>query len=106
MLKPALLIIAGRIVGFAAAFLTPLILVRIFDLQTFGTYKQWFLLYITLLTVTQFGLWESLLYFLPRQDAEAGQYVKNTMLFLGAVGTVLAVLLIWSAEAIAGWMNN
>jgi hypothetical protein len=32
MLKPALLIIAGRIAGFVAAFITPLILVRIFDL--------------------------------------------------------------------------
>jgi O-antigen/teichoic acid export membrane protein len=66
MLKPALLIIAGRIVGFVAAFVTPLILVRVFDLDTFGTYKQWFLLYITLLTVTQIGMSESLLFFLTK----------------------------------------
>ena len=85
MLKPALLIIAGRIAGFAAAFLTPLILVRIFDLETFGTYKQWFLLYTTLLTITQIGMSESLLYFLPRADADAGRYVMNSILFLAAV---------------------
>ena len=56
MLKPALLIIAGRIAGFLAAFVTPLVLVRMFDLDTFGTYKQWFLLYFTVLIVTQIGM--------------------------------------------------
>lgn len=106
MLKPALLIIAGRIAGFAAAFVTPLILVRIFDLETFGTYKQWFLLYITLLAITQIGMSDSLLYFLPRAGAEAGQYVMNSVLFLAAVGTAAAMILALSSGAIAEWMSN
>ncbi len=106
MLKPALLIIAGRIAGFAAAFVTPLILVRMFDLETFGTYKQWFLLYITLLTITQIGMSESLLYFLPRANAEAGRYVMNSVLFLASVGATAALILALSSSAIAGWMNN
>jgi O-antigen/teichoic acid export membrane protein len=106
MLKPALLIIAGRIAGFVAAFVTPLILVRMFDLDTFGTYKQWFLIYITLLTITQIGMSESLLYFLPRADAEAGRYVMNSVLFLGAVGAVAGLLLALNSDTIAGWMNN
>lgn len=106
MLKPALLIIAGRIAGFAAAFLTPLILVRIFDLETFGTYKQWFLLYTTLLTITQIGMSESLLYFLPRADADAGRYVMNSILFLAAVGAAAALMLTLSSGVIARWMNN
>lgn len=106
MLKPALLIIAGRIAGFAAAFLTPLILVRIFDLETFGTYKQWFLLYTTLLTITQIGMSESLLYFLPRADADAGRYVVNSILFLAAVGAAAALMLTLSSGVIARWMNN
>jgi O-antigen/teichoic acid export membrane protein len=106
MLKPALLIIAGRIAGFVAAFITPLILVRIFDLDTFGTYKQWFLLYITLLTITQIGMSESLLYFLPKADGAAGRYVMNSMLFLAGAGAVAAVMLVINAQAIARWMNN
>src|SRR4029079_16226994 len=106
MLKPALLIIAGRIAGFVAAFITPLILVRIFDLDTFGTYKQWFLLYITLLTITQIGMSESLLYFLPKADGAAGGYVMNSMLFLAGAGAVAAVMLVINAQAIARWMNN
>ncbi len=106
MLKPALLIIAGRIAGFVAAFVTPLILVRLFDLETFGTYKQWFLLYITLLTMTQIGMSESLLYFLPRADGEAGRYVMNSVLFLTGVGAAAAVVLVLNAGAIARWMSN
>jgi O-antigen/teichoic acid export membrane protein len=106
MLKPALLIIAGRIVGFAAAFATPLILVRVFDLDTFGTYKQWFLLYITLLTITQIGMSESLLFFLPKAEGEAGRYVMNSVLFLTGVGALAAAVLVLSAGAIAGWMSN
>ena len=106
MLKPALLIIAGRIAGFVAAFVTPLILVRLFDLETFGTYKQWFLLYITLLTITQIGMSESLLFFLPKADSDAGRYVMNSVLFLTGVGAAAAVVLVLNAAAIARWMNN
>ena len=98
--------IAGRIVGLAAAFLIPIILVRIFDLETFGTYKQWFLLYTTLLAIIQIGMSESLLYFLPRAEAEAGRYVMNSVLVLGAVGAATAMSLVFSAEIIAGWMSN
>jgi O-antigen/teichoic acid export membrane protein len=106
MLKPALLIIAGRIAGFVAAFVTPLILVRLFDLETFGTYKQWFLLYITLLTITQIGMSESLLFFLPRADSDAGRYVMNSVLFLTGVGAAAAAVVVLNAPAIARWMNN
>ncbi|HKR78820.1 MAG TPA: lipopolysaccharide biosynthesis protein [Nitrospira sp.] len=106
MFKPALLIIAGRVAGYVAAFVIPLIVVRIFDLETFGTYKQWFLLYITLLTVTQIGMSESLLYFLPRGDGSAGRYVMNSMLFLTGAGAAVAVILACNAEVIARWMSN
>lgn len=106
MLKPALLIIAGRIAGFVAMFVTPLILVRIFDLNTFGTYKQWFLIYITLLAISQIGMSESLLYFLPRASASAGRYVMNSLLFLGAVGILAGVSLMLCSEVIVRWMNN
>jgi O-antigen/teichoic acid export membrane protein len=106
MLKPALLIIAGRIAGFIAAFATPLILVRVFDLDTFGTYKQWFLLYITLLTITQIGMSESLLFFLPRAEADAGRYVMNSVLFLTVVGAAASGILVLNAGRIAEWMSN
>src|ERR687898_587464 len=106
MFKPALRIILGRMIGFIVAFAIPIVLVRLFDLQTFGTYKQWFLLYITILTITQIGMSESLLYFLPRAGRDAGEYMMNTLLFLAIVGAAAAAALVWFAEPIAAWMSN
>jgi O-antigen/teichoic acid export membrane protein len=106
MFKPALRIISGRMAGFAVTFVVPLILVRMFDLETFGTYKQWFLLHMTILSITQIGMSESLLYFLPRGGKEAGQYMMNALIFLVAVGAAMALLLMLLAEPIAAWMSN
>lgn len=106
MFRPALRIISGRLAGFAITFAIPLILVRLFDLETFGTYKQWFLLHLTLLTLTQVGMSESLLYFLPRGGREAGQYMMNALVFLMVVGAAAALLLVAMAEPIARFMNN
>ena len=106
MFKPALRIIIGRMIGFAVAFAIPIVLVRVFDLETVGTYKQWFLLYFTILSISQIGMSESLLYFLPRAGRDAGEYMMNALLFLTVIGVVTAVVLISLAERIAAWMGN
>ena len=41
--KPALLLMSGRTLAFAATFFIPMVLARIFDPAQFGTYKQLFL---------------------------------------------------------------
>jgi O-antigen/teichoic acid export membrane protein len=106
MFKPALRIITGRMIGFAVAFAIPIVLVRLFDLETFGTYKQWFLLYFTILTISQIGMSESLLYFLPRAKHEAGEYMMNALVFLTLVGVLAGVVLTVLREPIAAWMSN
>ena len=45
---PALWLVAGRGAGFAATFVVPLVLVRLLDQPTFGSYKLLFLIYATL----------------------------------------------------------
>ena len=106
MFKPALRIIFGRMIGFAVAFAIPIVLVRLFDLETFGTYKQWFLLYFTIVTISQIGMSESLLYFLPRAGRDAGEYMMNAFVFLALVGLVVAGALTVLREPIAAWMSN
>jgi O-antigen/teichoic acid export membrane protein len=106
MFRPALRIILGRMAGFVVTFAIPLVLVRIVDLDTFGTYKQWFLLHITILSITQIGMSESLLYFLPRGGRHAGHYMMNTWVFLLVVGAAAAAVLVAMAEPIARGMNN
>jgi O-antigen/teichoic acid export membrane protein len=106
MLKPALTIMAGRSIGYAVLFVVPLILVRLFDQEQFGTYRQIFLLYATLLNLAQVGMSESLYYFLPGTSEDGGRYVCNTILVLGGIGTAVGALLVAESHTIAAWMNN
>lgn len=106
MFKPALTIMAGRSVGYVVLFLLPLLLVRVFDQQEFGTYKQIFLLYGTILNLAQIGMSESLFYFLPGAAQDGGRYVANSMLVLGGVGLLVGGLLYLGGDAVARWMNN
>jgi O-antigen/teichoic acid export membrane protein len=104
--KPTLLLISGRAIGFVAAFFIPVVLVRIFDQAEFGTYKQLFLVYSTLFAIMQFGMAESLFYFLPLAPKKAGRYVLNSMLFLAAAGVACFGLLLMSGSQIPQWLSN
>jgi O-antigen/teichoic acid export membrane protein len=71
--KPTFLLMSGRTVAFAATFFIPVVLARVFSQAEFGTYKQIFLVYATLYYIAQFGMAESLFYFLPSASREAGR---------------------------------
>jgi O-antigen/teichoic acid export membrane protein len=106
MLKPALTLMAGRTLGYAVLFLLPIILVRLFNQEQYGTYKQVFLLYGTILNLAQVGMSESLFYFLPGSSHEAGRYVGNSILALGCVSLLTGGLLYLGGDLIAHYMNN
>jgi O-antigen/teichoic acid export membrane protein len=104
--KPAFLLVVGRTIGFAASFIIPVLLVRTFNQAEFGTYKQLFLIYGTLYGLAQFGMAESLYYFVPRKPHEAGPYIANTLLTLALAG-MSCLALLWLAEArVALWLSN
>jgi len=106
MFKPAVTIMAGRTIGYVVLFLLPLILVRIFGQEEFGTYKQVFLLYGTILSLAQVGMSENLFYFLPGAGEDGGKYVCNSIVVLGLIGLLCGGLLFVGADVVAGWMNN
>ena len=105
-LKPTLLLMCGRSAAFAVTFLMPVILVRTFDQAAFGTYKQLFLIYGTLFSIAQFGMAESLYYFLPNNPKHAGRFGANATVLLAILGTICAVGLTWQAHRIAAWFRN
>jgi O-antigen/teichoic acid export membrane protein len=96
----------GRIVGFAATFFVPIVLVRIFAPEVFGTYKQLFLIYTTLFALAQIGMAESLFYFLPRDRERSGRYFVNSVALLSLSGLVALGALWLGAPAISSWMGN
>ena len=63
-----------------------MLLVRTFNQAEFGTYKQLFLIYGTLYGLAQFGMAESLYYFVPRKPHEAGPYIANALITLALAG--------------------
>ena len=106
VLKPAMIIMGGRVLGYAACFAIPIVLVRLFDQATFGTYKQLYLIFGTLFGLAQLGMAESLFYFVPERARRAGRYVFNAMLVLAGAGALCAVGLWLLRDVIAGAMNN
>jgi len=105
-LKPTLLLMCGRSAAFAVTFLIPVVLVRTFDQAAFGTYKQLFLIYGTLFAVAQFGMAESLYYFLPNNPKTSGRFGANSTLLLAIFGAISALGLSWQAHRIAAWLSN
>src|ERR1044071_4638125 len=86
--KPALLLTSGRVLGFLSTFFIPVVLVRVFDPVDFGTYRQLFLIYTTIFFAAQFGMAESLYYFMPLNPAQGSRYVVNAIVALVMAGVI------------------
>jgi O-antigen/teichoic acid export membrane protein len=101
-----MLLVAGRAIGLVASFSIGILLARMFSPATFGTYKQFFLVYATLYGLAQLGMAESLYYFVPRHAARTGRYVCNALVTLAGAG-VLCLAGLWMARTeIAARLTN
>ena len=97
---------AGRATAFAAAFFLPVVLARLFPPAVFGTYKQIFLLQMTLYGIAQVGMAESLFYFVPAGGERGGRFVANSLVTLALSGLVTGVALVLGAPLVATWFDN
>lgn len=104
--RPAALLLAGRSLGFVAAFGIPVVLARIFPVSEFGTYKQVFLIYGTLLGIAQLGMAESLYFFLPSNRDTGGRHAANALAVLGLSGVICLVLVWLGSSHIGSLFNN
>jgi len=105
-LKPAAVLMSGRLAGTVVAFSIPVVLARVLDQTSFGTYKQLFLIYATLYGIAQLGMAESLFYFLPADPGKAGRHALNSSLVLVAAGAACGAALWAGRERIAAWLGN
>ncbi len=105
--RPTMLLVAGRAVGFAAAFAIPVVLARHFDQAEYGTYKQLFLVFATLYGLAQIGMAESLYFFIPSRSKEAaGRHVANALVTLAVAGLGCLALLYATRTKVAAWLTN
>jgi O-antigen/teichoic acid export membrane protein len=104
--RPTLALITGRMIGAAFTFLLPAVLVRVLAPDDFSTYRQLFLIYTSVYVAAQFGMWDSLYYFLPRLPASGGRYVANASLAIAAIGLAVGAALWLAAPWIAHAFDN
>jgi O-antigen/teichoic acid export membrane protein len=104
--KPALLLTSGRVVAFLFTFFIPVVLVRVFDPGDFGTYKQLFLIYTTIFYAAQFGMAESLYYFMPLNPAQSSRYVVNSIVALAVAGVICLGLIAAGGFQLSRMLNN
>lgn len=100
------LLMVGRGVAFILTFSIPLVLVRIFTPESFGLYKQLFLIHSTLVTILTLGFSASLFYFLPRHPQERQAYVSQTLFVLSISGTFGGMVLVAFKAQVAQALNN
>ena len=104
--KPAMLLTGGRIVGFLATFFIPVVLVRVFDKVDFGTYRQLFLIFTTIFYAAQFGMAESLYYFMPKSPALSNRYIVNAIVALSCAGVLCLGLIVAGESQLSRLVNN
>ena len=105
-MRPTLMLMSGRGIGFVATFAIPAVLSRALDPGEFGTYRLLFLIYGTLLGLAQMGMAESLYYFLPQRPEMAGRWVGNAVATLAALGLAMVAVTAAAAPLAAQWFRN
>ena len=94
MLSKSIYLFISKAVGYGIRILLPIFLVRLLTKPEFGAYNQFFLLEILIQTVFQMGICQSLYYFVPRDEENAGAYLLNSLMMNVAIYTV-AYTIIW-----------
>jgi O-antigen/teichoic acid export membrane protein/transposase-like protein len=82
----------ANMLAFALSFLTPLVIVRVFDRGEFGTYKQLFQILTTFMTALYLQVSMSAYYFMPREPNKRRQVAMNIILFYLVVGLLTALV--------------
>lgn len=103
--EKTIILMLGKGGGFAIAFLIPIVLVRFFDANEFGTYKQFFVVYGTLFSIGQIGLVQSVFYFVPDNKGKF-VYITQCYFILVLVGLVFLLGLSMLSGTIASLLNN
>ena len=97
----------GQLIAVCLTIGSTMVLTRYMDKFNYGTYKQIFYVYTTLLSVFTLGLPKSYGYFLSRISKEEGKDFVNVMTkILVLSGLVFSILLFFCSPIIANILKN
>jgi O-antigen/teichoic acid export membrane protein len=100
--KRAVILIACRVMNYGVLILSPIFLVRIFDMRSYGQYRE-FVIYAMLLSgIIGFGANTNLLFFIPKYPSKERQSVTGTALFILLTSIVGCVAILIAGDLIRG----
>ncbi len=105
LVKAVAPLVIARFLAIAVTFSIPLVLARRLSLDDYGTYKQLFLISMTLATLLPFGMTQGLYFFLPRAP-ERRAFLFQTNVYLLGAGAIGAALVAGLLPFVARVFDN
>lgn len=91
----SIVLTTSRLLNFSILLFSPILLVRILDIETYGIYREFILYALLLVTVITPGIRPNLLFFIPKDEKNQYIYAQNTILlilFTSSVGLLFLYL--------------
>ena len=76
--KQAVVVSLSRFANYGLVLISPIILVRLLTVGEFGRYREFLVYSSVLASIAAFGIFYSLLYFVPADPDRSWQYVRQT----------------------------
>lgn len=93
MIRGSIYIFASKFFSYVTRLALPVLLVRILTKTDFGVYRQFFIFETAIATLFQFGINQSLYFFIPRDEKNGGAYLLNSIILnLVIYGVVFSIL--------------
>ena len=96
----------ARLAVAALTFAIPMVLARVLLPESYGTFKQAWLLSNTLFLVLPLGLNQSLVYFVPREPQKKRVWQSHALILTTLLGAVAAGLLLGFGPLVASAFHN
>lgn len=80
--KRAMVLIFCRVMNYGVMILSPIVLVRIFELRAYGQYREFMLYSLLIAGIIQFAMNTNLIYFIPKYPDRERQSVTHTALLI------------------------
>jgi O-antigen/teichoic acid export membrane protein len=92
MLRNSMYLFLSKMIGYGLRLVLPVVLVRVLSVGDFGTYRQFFLLELMILSIFQLGANQALFFFIPKDTENAGSYFLNSLVLNIVFFTVAMIM--------------
>lgn len=94
LIRSTVILAFSRFANYSLLILSPILLVRILDPDSFGQYREFMAYAMLLASIATFSIPSNLLYFIPHQPANTRQYSSNSNWMVFGTSTLMCIL-VW-----------